>query len=221
MSGVAGNQSFTFVGTSSTAPVAGELRYENGILSGYVNEDQIADFVVEIANDYALAVSDFIGLTPPVQPPVLGTVVNGDNDNNTLVGGAGDDSLFGFNGADDLSGAAGNDELTGGNGADTLTGGTGIDVFIYKVTSHGNSGELITDFAAGDRIDLSQIDAMSNIAGQQSFTFVGANGSATPTAAELRYENGLLFGYVNGDQIVDIVIAIANDYALTAGDFIL
>jgi Ca2+-binding RTX toxin-like protein len=220
MTNVDGMQNFIFIGSRPATPLGAELRYENGVLQGWVNGTQSADLTIRLGNNYALTVNDFIGVDPYVPPEVPTPVVlNGDSGNNTLVGGAGDDTLSGFQGRDHLTGGAGNDQLAGGTGADTLVGGAGNDTFVYSSTTHGHLEELITDFAAGDKIDLSAIDAMANIAGMQIFTFIGS-APATPKGGELRYENGLLQGWINGTQNADLTIRLGNSYALTANDFI-
>ncbi|MSP82568.1 MAG: calcium-binding protein [Alphaproteobacteria bacterium] len=54
---------------------------------------------------------------------------NGNNNTNTLTGGAGNDTLFGFGGNDVLDGGAGNDRLFGGTGNDTFIVNGGDAVF--------------------------------------------------------------------------------------------
>lgn len=54
----AGNQSFSFIGNSAFHNVAGELRYANGILSGDINGDGVADFQIQISAGN--------GLPPPI-----------------------------------------------------------------------------------------------------------------------------------------------------------
>lgn len=84
----------------------------------------------------------------------------GDDD---LFGGQGDDSLYGGQGQDKLDGGAGDDALFGGQGDDiisggtddgsddVLTGGPGNDKFVFD----GEFGsDIITDFSANDKIDL-------------------------------------------------------------------
>jgi len=53
--------------------------------------------------------------------------LNGGNGNDVLDGGFGNDALAGGNGEDSLDGGPGNDTLDGGNGPDTVNGGTGDD----------------------------------------------------------------------------------------------
>ena len=61
-----------------------------------------------------------------------------------IVTGSGDDTLVGDANAN---------VLTGGSGDDTLTGGAGDDVFRFYA-SEGLSTDVITDFSAGDSIEL-------------------------------------------------------------------
>ena len=70
--------------------------------------------------------------------------------NNTLAGGAGQDSLTGVGGDDFLQGGNGDDTLTGGSGNDTLTGGLNSDTFVFDV---GSGLDIITDFKAGAGTD--------------------------------------------------------------------
>jgi serralysin len=213
---VDGEQSFTFIGANEFTWRPGDLRYADGVVSGDVNGDRKADITIRIANGYALDADDFI-LGPP---PVPGISVHGDAGGNILTGTVGNDYLYGYNGADSLSGGDGDDQLLGGNGMDTLSGGNGDDVFMYRITSHGNLGEVITDFFDRDVIDLGDIDARSKIDGEQSFTFIGAD-PFTSRAGDLRYADGVVSGDVNGDRNADLIIRIANNHLLVAEDFIL
>ncbi|MGZ8287067.1 MAG: calcium-binding protein, partial [Allosphingosinicella sp.] len=71
------------------------------------------------------------------------------------------ENLVGSAFGDRLTGNAGANWLTGGGGADVLAGGAGADRFVYLALSDSTQAapDLIADFAAGDRIDLSAIDA--------------------------------------------------------------
>ncbi|MBA3527394.1 MAG: calcium-binding protein [Sphingomonas sp.] len=80
----------------------------------------------------------------------------GDDGADRLSGGDSNDRLQGSSGNDYLSGDAGQDTLIGGAGNDTLTGGAGKDLF--GDTAAGFDGDVITDFAVGDRIVISDAD---------------------------------------------------------------
>ncbi len=94
---------------------------------------------------------------------VAGDTRGGDD---ILNGGAGDDILYGQGGDDTLNGGAGDDILIGGYGNDILTGGDGHDLFVFGGEGALNAAvdgqfknhmDVITDFHAGDKIDLSHM----------------------------------------------------------------
>ncbi len=76
---------------------------------------------------------------------------------DTLDGGDGNDRILGGRGADTIDGGGGNDRILGGPGRDRLTGGAGRDRFVFRKPSDSRpkSPDVITDFKAGDRIDVS------------------------------------------------------------------
>jgi serralysin len=117
----------------------------------------------------------------------------GNDLNNVLTGNA-----FGNR----LDGGAGNDRLIGGDGVDFLTGGAGNDIFVAEINATkvpGRNGpislDVVLDFTAGDKIDLSGIDANSTVAGHQAFKFVG--NAAGKGAGELSMQH---FGNMNAAE---------------------
>lgn len=56
---VAGNQAFTFIGKNAFHGKAGELRFADGVASGDVNGDKIADFGINVTGLSALSKGDF------------------------------------------------------------------------------------------------------------------------------------------------------------------
>lgn len=82
----------------------------------------------------------------------------------TIKGGAGNDVLTAATGntADVLIGGAGNDTLVANAGMSTLTGGAGNDLFVIGTESANvNSYATITDFAAGDLLQMTGIDSFA------------------------------------------------------------
>ena len=153
----------------------------------------------------------------------------GHNGDDTVSGGAGNDRVDGNAGNDILFGDAGNDILVGNWGVDQMTGGAGADTFLFKAGHTGRFetvADTILDFsqADGDLIDLSEIDANSGTAGDQSFTFIG-DAAFSGTAGELRtYSDGtttFVAGDVDGDGTADFFIKLDGDIALAGADFVL
>jgi len=138
--------------------------------------------------------------------------------------------LFGGRADDTLKGGANADLIHGNLGADQLIGNGGADTFRYDSTAESNNAAMdaILDFRPGtDKIDLSRIDAKSNAAGDQAFTWIGSN-AFSGTAGELRVENlnnmgWLLRGDTDGNGLADFVVMLGlqGPTPLSAGDFIL
>jgi Ca2+-binding RTX toxin-like protein len=129
------------------------------------------------------------------------------------------DLLFGDGGANILNGLAGDDVLNGRGGADVLTGGPGNDRFVFVSATDAN-GDIITDWGAGDILDLSGIDANALLPGKQDFLLIG-NRTFSQTAGELRFfndgTNSFISGDVNGDGIADFTITVNGVHGFIAG----
>lgn len=153
---------------------------------------------------------------------------------NTIKGGGGDDWIYG---------GGGQDVLVGGLGLDSMDGQAGNDVYDYNAV-----GESVSDFyqcdgiafadagsKAGDRIDLSTIDANPVRSGNQSFEFLG---TSTPTdgkgLAKVWTEDGYQATYgditlvnvsTDADKDPEMLIRVGDEVAAAstwvAGDFIL
>jgi Ca2+-binding RTX toxin-like protein len=55
-----GDQAFRFIGSNALSGNAGDLRYGDGMVTGDVNGDGRADFMIEVASSTALSQSDFM-----------------------------------------------------------------------------------------------------------------------------------------------------------------
>ncbi|HNL81262.1 MAG TPA: calcium-binding protein, partial [Agitococcus sp.] len=90
-------------------------------------------------------------------------VINGNADNNYMVGTVGDDLLIGGESDDNLAGDGGADTLIGGLGDDTLTGGEGVDVYIFN---KGDGNDTIYNFQqtqADDKLILGNGFSAANL----------------------------------------------------------
>jgi Ca2+-binding RTX toxin-like protein len=150
----------------------------------------------------------------------------GHGGNDTMYGGAGDDVLYGETGGDKLYGGDGNDTLIGGAGRDIMTGGAGADTFVFKEGDFGtrSRSEVIADFAPGDRIDLSGIDALSKTTGvNEAFAFIGESAFTGDGQVRVAYAGGNTFILLNtgGTLAPEFKLLLTGSVPLTAGDFIL
>jgi Ca2+-binding RTX toxin-like protein len=180
--------------------------------------------------------------------------IDGRGGDDILIGGAGSDTIAGGAGADALTGGAGNDtldggteadDLTGSAGHDVMTGGAGADLFIFREWIDVAQGDTIEDFTQGvDKIVVSALDARSDLAGDQAFSFDGTpdgtveefldsldeggvipNGPGPhihgePGEIEYKHEGGKTYIYLSThDILTDWAIVLEGTHNLTAGDF--
>ncbi|MDR6292471.1 Ca2+-binding RTX toxin-like protein [Inquilinus ginsengisoli] len=113
------------------------------------------------------------------------TTYTGTDSSETFVGGAGSDTFIG----------------RGGN--DTLTGGGGNDVFVYDTREFGS--DRITDFNAGDKLDL-------------SFLKVADLASLAPFMTQDGFDTVITLGYDSSTEVIRLVDVNMN--SLTAANFV-
>lgn len=148
--------------------------------------------------------------------------LSGNNGHDTLRGGAGNDSLFGDSGNDILRGADGEDVLFGGDGNDTLdaSGGgaatQGSGDYVRPGLGHDQVNGHAGFFAQGAGTNLSYAD-LSGVGGVTVTISGGADGSGTAVSGDSD-ANGLLvndtFTYVNyvqGSQDGDLITGSNED----------
>lgn len=160
----------------------------------------------------------------------------GNNAANTIEGNdypdaniVDDDKLYGMGGNDFLFGYRGDDVLTGGMGKDTLSGGLGRDIYDFNLIAEsvvGLNRDVISNFThgpTGDDIDLSTIDARTDLSGNQAFTFRGSlafSGAAGQLRVTDLVNTCLVQADVNGDGTADLEVTV-RVASLSASDFIL
>jgi Ca2+-binding RTX toxin-like protein len=165
--------------------------------------------------------------------------IEGGADADDLNGGAGDDFVrgdifledagadlvFGGPGNDELFGGPGKDRLAGGAGVDRLLGEAGSDLFAFGGSATGvgaDRRDVILDFARGDRLDLSRVDARTGTAGDQAFAFIGTQAFSAP--GQLRVaaaEATIVQASWDADRAPELEIEIAGRHAFSVSDFLL
>jgi Ca2+-binding RTX toxin-like protein len=144
-----------------------------------------------------------------------------------LTGSAFADKLTGNAAKNILTGGDGNDVIDGGAGADTLIGGSGSDVFVFKTLSASTPAgyDVIIDFESGlDTIDISAIDANSNVNGNQAFQFGGESFLAVSRSVTWWEEGGntIVQADVNGNSLADFrIVLVGVELSLDVADFVL
>lgn len=137
----------------------------------------------------------------------LGNILNGNISTNKLNGGSGIDIL------------------NGGLGADYLTGGKGADYFSFgDIADSGiitSAMDTITDFARNehDKISMIGLDANSILAGDQTFSFIGAN--IFTAAGQLRFDPATHILSGNTDNYIgaEFAVLLLGVSSLLASDF--
>lgn len=194
---------FSYIGDAPFSGTPGEYRFENGSLQFDSDGDKNSNQSIALSNTTLLmlqetaAGSNVLIAAPNKQLNGMDSqndtlsggsgydrldgkggddVLKGGMGGDSLTGGGGNDALSGQSGNDFLDGGDGNDTLNGGTGMDTLTGGSGSDVFKYNSVDDLGAGypyETITDFSAGDKIDLSALTGYSFVGVGNTFTGAG------------------------------------------------
>ncbi|PLL10797.1 heme peroxidase [Tabrizicola sp. TH137] len=126
-------------------------------------------------------------------------------------------------GIENATGGMGNDVIKASLSINVLTGGDGEDVFVF-VSAGAADGDVITDFRPGDKIDLSGIDAMVGVNGNQAFTLAeqGTTAAGSLVIREVATENGvdtIIDGFTDGDADADFSITLRGAHNLDSSSF--
>lgn len=198
--------------------------------------DNAADKITELAGQGIDQIRSAVATILPANVENLMVIGNADVSafgntlNNSLAGNVGANLLSGGLGDDTINGGAGADTIYGGAGAgaDRLLGGAGPDVFQFSSLADSTFAvvgrDIISDFAEGDKVMLSAIDANTAVKGNQAFHFIGGD-SFSSAAGEVRFvakaTETFVYSDVNGDGIADFSIRLIGNHILNADDFIL
>jgi Ca2+-binding RTX toxin-like protein len=201
----------------------------NDLVDGGLGDDQLFggagnDLFIGRINDG----SDYIDAGEGIDTLDLGSLMtattvdlgNGVNGRGYVSGSqSGNDTLYGV---ENVTTGAGADRIIASNAVNVMDGGSGDDVFVFN-SAQAADGDTILNFEAGDKIDLSGIDANAGISGNQAFTLV----NGTPTAGQIGIshevrEDGeftVITGNTDADGEPEFRISITGNHNLTAGDF--
>lgn len=209
------------------------LIFEAGQTSQTIKVPIIGDTLKESDETFMLSLSSPVNATLGELSDALITITDDDSiirgtpGADNLTGTAGNDTLDGLAGNDRLLAQAGNDVLIGGLGRDLLGGGTGSDIFDFNdvldsgITS--TTRDQIGDFKTTerDKIDLSTIDANTALAGDQSFTYIGALAFSAPGQIRFNPQERVLYGSNDADTTPEFSILLSGVKTMTAADFVL
>lgn len=150
----------------------------------------------------------------------LGTGVGGRG--SAVSTQSGTDALWGI---ENVTTGSGDDRITMSSAVNVVDGGQGEDVFIFGSAGEAH-GDTIRGFEAGDKIDLSGIDANTGVAGNSAFTLESGQATTAPGQIVVTHETRMdgeytvVSGNTSGnDNAPEFRISISGNHALTNADF--
>ncbi len=190
----------------------------NDLLVGSLNDGNDTYYGGDISGDTGKDTLDLGFLTVDATVD-LGTGVGGRG--SAVSGQSGTDTLWGV---ENVVTGSGNDTITMSNAVNVVDGGQGNDVFVFGSAAAAN-GDTIRGFQAGDKIDLSGIDANSGVAGNDAFTLESGQSTTAPGQIVVTHETRedgeytVISGDIAGTNAPEFRISIAGNHALTGTDF--
>ncbi|RZA28504.1 MAG: hypothetical protein EOP02_07200 [Proteobacteria bacterium] len=204
------------VGTSGGDLVFGGAG--NDLLAGSINDGNDLYYGGDISEDDGVDTLELGFLTVDAQVD-LGTGVGGRG--SAVSSQSGTDALWGV---ENVVTGSGNDTITASNAVNVMDGGDGNDVFVFGSSAAAN-GDTIRGFQAGDRIDLSGIDANTGMAGNQAFTLQSGQATTAPAQIVVTHETRedgeytIVTGNTGNDNAPELRISLEGNHTLTNADF--
>ncbi|WP_436071322.1 peroxidase family protein [Devosia sp. LjRoot3] len=188
----------------------------NDLFVGSLNDGNDTYYGGEISGDAGNDTLDLAFLTADATVD-LGTGVGGRG--SAVSSQSGTDTLYGV---ENVTTGSGDDVITMSNAVNVVDGGAGEDIFVFGSATAAH-GDTIKGFEAGDKIDLSGIDANAGVAGNNSFTL--QTSTTAPGQIVVTHETRedgeytVISGNTAGDNAPEFRISIAGNHALTGTDF--
>ncbi len=139
----AGSGSDTYVGTVNRDAVD---YTDDGFDSSFIVQGVVVDLATGTATD-GWGGTDTLTSIEDVNGTRFGDTIQGDDEDNRLIGLDGDDTIEGRGGDDNIDGNAGADDISGGDGNDDLSGGAGDDII-----DGGVGGDFLQPGAGNDTV---------------------------------------------------------------------
>ena len=195
---------------------AGTVNFAAGEVSRTITLGVAADTLAEVNERFAVT------LAGPSVGASLGTAVA----QGIILD---DDTIYSTAADEDLVGSADADVFYLGGGLDTVAGLGGVDSFRFQPSAIGAAASHATsmeDFsrAAGERLDLSRIDAIAATLANDAFSFIGTAAFGN-VAGQLRWTDTggelVVEGDVSGDGVADLTILLDAEAPVDANWFVL
>lgn len=215
--GVAGTTAATAADFAGGAFPTGVVTFLAGESSKTITLDVAGDTTAELNESFTVTLSNVPSGVSLGTAAATAVIFDDDTITNTAAN-------------ETLNGTAGADVFMLGGGLDVVLGKGGLDAFRFLQAAIGPAGSNATtleDFnrAAGERLDLSRIDAIAGTAANDAFSFIGT-AAFNGTPGQLRWQDQgggtlLIQGNVNANTVADLTILVKATGPVDAGWFVL
>ena len=183
---------------------SGNVGFSAGQTSRTITINVRADEAQELNERFAVTLAN----------PTGGAQLNADPTKNTAPGVIFNDDYVSTSANQTLTGTASADLFILGGGLDTVTGNGGVDIFRFVTAAIGTGATTIQDFnpVAGEKLNLSAIDAIAGTLANDAFTFNPVAGAGFSGPGSLVWQvdgtRVAILGDTNGDFAADLTIFV-------------